>query len=51
MESTLCPFYLPALKFYDFPPSVGPCLLPQSLPTPRGGPLCSPSSPVTLSTL
>lgn len=51
MKSTLCPFYLPALKFYDFPPSMGPCHLSQSLPTATGGSLCSPSSPVTLFTL
>lgn len=30
VESTIYPFYLPALKFRDFPPSVGPCHLPYS---------------------
>lgn len=51
IRCALCPFYLSTLKFYDSPSSMGPCHLPQSLPAPRGGPLCSPSSPVALSTL
>lgn len=51
MGCILCPFYFPALKFHDSPPSVGPCHLPQGLSTPGGGPLCILSSPVTLSAL